>query len=881
MIDYDDRSEHALRQVKSRQLTKKWTIPIILGVVGLALHVLTGFAPIEAIIDVGAWLTLAVDGVNDWLRSEPLVGLISAPLLGVVAGLAIVRIPYVSGLLDRVFPDPPAFVFSDLELERNVTMIALERSPLELIGRQDELNELEEMLDDKEASFQWRSVTGVSGIGKSRLAIEWLALAEQSGWDFGVLDPENWSQIRTWRPRKKTAFVIDEARTVWRDSLDPALIALAKVSSRDAPVRVLVVSQLEPFIAGAAPEQVASSMISPPLNLSPLSDEAMREIALDIDDVERASLILRESGGRPRAALILANAEDAQNYRQAIDAWVYRALPGLRAIDFVPTESVSVAVLSAALCGPIGRHDFAEYFPEVQLTEAASVLQNADSSIDSPHEIPAIVPDDLAQGLVLHLLWRIAPALRSKVLDFALLHRPERVETILHGLWQTTIQLGDLKNRDDPAIIAIRDLQSRVDTEFPQVRAERRARLSQRLSEISDSNSIDDISLDELELIDRDIRARPYDIDLAAKASTTASTHFARILQNRPGPASKEEIEKRAQATEIFFDWVERWHTILGQLDCYHLDLARAARSYARTAVEEQKGEIDLLSAELAAAEGIITNSPWKTVEAALIAILNILVKVDYAAFGRADAHVLQEQVYRTATALTQRMHDAVVAGEFRNNAVYKAAFLDCALAFSRSGILALSRQRAVDKAFELKEGVAAELGKNKQFGAAAAWWAQSSFCLGLVCLCIECNFPERVDHLRSEYHSILQNRFVIRNEQFDRVSINWLQKIIHALGERGEFTELEEWSPLIDGILAANEGEQGKQLRYSAAHICTCALLHYSQFHQLGSQYASEWIARFERLIPEFIDDEPLQMKIENQLSVADPELARLVGHW
>jgi hypothetical protein len=438
------RKKSTLRRIEKRRRWKSLALPTLFAMAGIGLKIFFGYQPVEAFVNwlEAGWLLLAnQQSLDEWIADHPaiqwLIGWVAAPIMLFVLAWVVVKLPPVRWLIDRIFPDPPIFVFADLDAEREATMTRLDRRALPLIGRDEVLGELITLLDQGAVvpSFRWQMLSGPSGVGKTRLAIEWLEKAQAAGWDFGIIDPEDSEMLKGWRARRPTALVIDEARSAWPE-LESCISRLQSGSDKRRVVRLLVIAQIAPYASGAAPEEIKDSEALPALALAPLKNENLAELAHALaSDNDRADMIIRECGGRPRAAIILANATDANDLATAMTAWAFRVVPELRSEEGSVDESLALGIIASGLAGP---------FPATQLHSIASnfsvllMLRFFPSARQEELEetLPALLPEDLGQELAMRLLQRLGPALREVVTKLLIEHAPDRIEAGLGNIWR-------------------------------------------------------------------------------------------------------------------------------------------------------------------------------------------------------------------------------------------------------------------------------------------------------------------------------------------------------------------------------------------------------------------------------------------------------------
>lgn len=123
------------------------------------------------------------------------------------------------------------------------------RRQAELIGRESSLAQLDAFVH-QDAGFSWWAVTGPGGIGKSRLALEWLCNYENT-WEVGFL-PESalkdLGSLKQWRPSAPTLIVIDYAARHGEnigDWIEHLTLHFSEAipSGCDFPVRLLILER--------------------------------------------------------------------------------------------------------------------------------------------------------------------------------------------------------------------------------------------------------------------------------------------------------------------------------------------------------------------------------------------------------------------------------------------------------------------------------------------------------------------------------------------------------------------------------------------------------------------------------------------------------------
>lgn len=143
-------------------------------------------------------------------------------------------------LVDRLWPEPPGIL--------NLTLFRQNADPDDprfagrtFVGRTEEMRALRRFAGDAGGAVpRWCALTAPHGIGKTRLALEWLDRLQKRGWDAGLLGSGKTLQdIERTHFRRKAAIVIDEAlkdKDLWQKQAErPAGGAPMRAHSRHRP----------------------------------------------------------------------------------------------------------------------------------------------------------------------------------------------------------------------------------------------------------------------------------------------------------------------------------------------------------------------------------------------------------------------------------------------------------------------------------------------------------------------------------------------------------------------------------------------------------------------------------------------------------------------
>lgn len=435
-------ADERTQSVRERRLRLKVAGFALVGVLlGLLLKLTFNFEPVTAFEKGAEFVTKWEPQIEQWLKDRPtLRGWVAGPVALGLLFFGLTAFKWVRAALDRLFPDPPSFVASDLDAaKRRRRLVSLEGPPLIFVGRDKELAELNNLITGPQGAFAWRALIGPGGMGKTRLAIEWLERARAQGWDVGIVDKNDLNdKLKGWRARRRTALVVDEARREWDDSLGEALVALANAGTAKRPVRALVLEQMQPFVniaEGEERDRVNAAEVRPPLRLPGLEDSHIDALRTASGQTRLpAAAVIRESGGRPRAALILLNSTDATTHVGAVIEWIDGYVDDIaNHAKVLPLEWAGPLFL-CALGGPILTDIARDLFGSVNVEPLVRFFEG-ETRQRLEQTLPPLVPDDLAQELILRLFPRLDRRVGEAAFDRMVLEVPAHVQARLAGLW--------------------------------------------------------------------------------------------------------------------------------------------------------------------------------------------------------------------------------------------------------------------------------------------------------------------------------------------------------------------------------------------------------------------------------------------------------------
>jgi hypothetical protein len=440
------------RRISLHANVKTWLPPTLFAGLGLLWEVVHGWSPVEIVkgwLEEPAKAGLPIDTTGP--LAAKLLKIFAAPATGFGFGMWAAKLEPVRAMLDGLLPDPPYFARSDTKLERLRTMVLLEKKNGEasdFVGRDVEKADLVEFARVPGDRFLWRAVTGPSGIGKSRLAVEWLDAMSREGWDVGVVDRWTNPMVRKWRARRRTALVIDEAGRLWGADLGRAVAALYDGSRSNAPVRLLIIDQIEPaadrIVDPEIRQRVRDARYDETLALRGLGNEAVAALWREDGAHElNLSRVQAETGGRPRAVILLARGDDRVSYAEALADWAVSLLPELTDSPGDAVDHSDIGVLKAlslsALAGPMSikaaaaacgatfdAHRLTRFFPFDDLAAA----------------LPAFEPEDLGQEILLRTLAYLPSEDLAELTRVAINANVDVMERTLNSLWRDRAEVG-------------------------------------------------------------------------------------------------------------------------------------------------------------------------------------------------------------------------------------------------------------------------------------------------------------------------------------------------------------------------------------------------------------------------------------------------------
>ena len=364
--------------------------------------------------------------LSNWLNNhttnspDVLVNLVSGgkieKLINIArAGVVLVSQPKVAG---------PLLSLPKLPLsERTRLNFAARRT--ELVGRESEIESLEQFLKD-DRTFSWWLLTGPAGVGKSRLALDF-CLQNADSWKTGFIPRgSTFSDWNEWQPSNRTLAVVDYAA----DRVSMLRSALHALSQRQEgeKIRFLLLERTggdywwrELLGYGTESYILEESSYAPPLSVSSMSKQNIARIVEQIVDAE--VLIKKDKGfleelhnmkflDRPLFAALAADAinngrdprqwDEERLIRDVLDREIHlRWIPG-----GITSGHMKALVLSTMASGlptsALINNSFRDVLPASASTDL-KVYRIATGG--SPHElIEPLEPDVLGEFFVLQQL---------------------------------------------------------------------------------------------------------------------------------------------------------------------------------------------------------------------------------------------------------------------------------------------------------------------------------------------------------------------------------------------------------------------------------------------------------------------------------------------
>lgn len=547
--------QHAMRR---RELVRLYGAMAGGGVLGLACQALVGWRPLPFVLsELQHTLVLSPD-LNDAITSAsirltPISGIVGGMLLG----WGVASAPVGKAILGFLFPHAPPFARTDLVAERARSMILIERDAPTFVGRTTELDELADFSAGPEP-FRWMSVAGPSGIGKSRLAIEWLNTQRAAGADIGVvaaLPPLGW------RARLPTALVLDEPWRTFGPRLPELIRRIATSAGPGRKVRLLVLDHVAwrslPVSRRSTSPSVHEAKPAATMRLEPLPAADSLRLWEVVTGGKAAAKGLDAARGSPRAMILLAHTS-AISRGEALRDWASDLLPEL--VDPLDTTVADLnrirALCLAVLAGPL---------PSRAVRQLCGsgfnllTLQRFWPFANLSRELPALEPEDLAQEVLVRGFGLLGHDGTSEIFRLATARNPDGVVRTVRALWRARQANGsaepprslgtnsELEFSQDDVLLR---LQAWLDKAMPELAQRSVEVVNASAHEMAAAAAVETIRV-AFESAAAELDARPFDTNLLLAFAPCAGAW----LHTLGSGFLFEEVEH----------WADWWHTHLGR----------------------------------------------------------------------------------------------------------------------------------------------------------------------------------------------------------------------------------------------------------------------------------------------------------------------------
>lgn len=338
--------------------------------------------------------------------------------------------PPVSRALARLWPDYPDVLSPHLERDDADPLGPYEKGQ-SYVGRGALMNRLIGAVKDSEPGFKWLQVAGASGVGKTRLGLEWLRALRTRQWEIGVLRPgATAEQLENAIFRRRPwAILIDDADRdpdLWakldalakRDWRRPALVLLTAGRPLDPPETL-------PSDVGDRLKKTRDETLGPSATVGRLNRHDVAVWAAANDFYRHAPRRLRR--GAPPTPESLTAAAGGRPLFVRLSAAHYGAESPWRLLDDMAEQRVAASVKILGPQGPalLALAALAGPFPE---TEATTILGAAkppgrrallrvfpEMRGAPPGVLPAVAPGLLAVEVALRVLSGYDPLARERL----------------------------------------------------------------------------------------------------------------------------------------------------------------------------------------------------------------------------------------------------------------------------------------------------------------------------------------------------------------------------------------------------------------------------------------------------------------------------------
>ncbi|MGB9897545.1 ATP-binding protein [Thermanaerothrix sp.] len=356
---------------------------------------------------LGDWIVLypGLERVGDQLAQfdwKLLVAILFVSILNTIKPLQTYIEEWTQVFSERLFSPPPSFIGDPPPVSDPLDFAS---GKIAFVGRDEVQQQLDNFLKRPE-SFLWWFLTGGAGVGKSRLALEWVQKLRKkpyychAGFYQGGMIPE-------WRPKRPTVIVVDNAAEFVDDVFKMLNSFTQSGSKQGIPLRVLLVERTMPESLKDLNEQdkYQRYRYQDALVLKNLSDQDIRALLGSKLSEKYIKRIISVSEGNPLLALaakqlLLETGElKWQNRFELLEEWAKRMVRKYKQVGL--KENYLPLIALATFARKLTLNDAREYIGG-ELPSKDMMQRILQQRVDN--ELPGITPDLFGEAFVLHVL---------------------------------------------------------------------------------------------------------------------------------------------------------------------------------------------------------------------------------------------------------------------------------------------------------------------------------------------------------------------------------------------------------------------------------------------------------------------------------------------
>ncbi len=775
--------------------------------------------------------------------------------------------PFVQKIIGSVFPLRPSFLYWPEDMDDPSSPFSEQFS---FSGREEAHSALRRFAG-AEQSFLWYGIYGDAGMGKTRLAMEWLRqLGTQKNksrkWDVGVLEylaydvKGLFEQIDDWTPRRATAILIDEAGNIDPDTRQMLIQKLADAARRKNrhPVRVLL-TDIGPSFAVALPpalgwqeEEDDPTLMRIRANEQPVDYATIGHVAAvtagqETPDETQIETWKKQAQGNPLVFITLARGESLRSVAE-------KAIR--RAEEMFGTTQGKKMLLLSCMAGPV-EHQFRKRVAPDAGDRRQLLNFFPGRRTDIREFLPAFKPELVAQEMV--------PMILN---DLTVADSEETVRTAFEANIITARRF--VRNLRDNMIDGLPEM---LQTEYlasltDEAHTSALEQIQQTFERIMTTQ--DDLRMEELTATLIDLTADWPEDNTIQSLNFRGTQHIARYhLEKEHWPVLIEQLEKLVQITVHFPESLETHTSCIYDLQnaqyvafvkdkykyIHMIDrlIARIAYSFASEAGVQYMHLVSILRVY----KTQLLNQEWEKLADTANRLKDIVVHFP-------DDESIQYQhammiTYMMQASLEQKEWEHLIplkkqlteiAKQFPNNRDIQlvrfmglALILNCVLI----AVLSLDPSELNEEIEELRRAFPEDININHNYVTAKGEMVKYYEMTG--------------DY--NKFDTILQDINTVR-EQFNHELIDFaylctINNMQHAFGDHNQWDNMKRIEQLITD--AAEEYPDNPQFQYQLAKSSVCASKHYRD----GQMWDQMQIAciRLERTAsrPEFLQNKDIQI--------------------